>query len=202
MPAFSKQHPDTQPSFFLNRKRVCEACLGEGIDSQIFEVALCSSCGATYLVGKVSGDSFVPARTTEQNLTYLLTDHENYLDADEEDQDEGANFEHPENFDVSHDRYDLCLACGALLDGSSECDCNGSQKLPVRKVEPKDGQRNVCKCISCSKISSVPIVKRFLGGGDRDQSVIATTMYQSLPDSREETLRFSPGRGRKPGICG
>ena len=137
---FSKQHPDTQPSFFLNRKRVCEACLGEGIDSQIFEVALCSSCGATYLVGKVSGDSFVPARTTEQNLTYLLTDHENYLDANEEDQDEGANFEHPENFDVSHDRYDLCLACGALLDGSSECDCNGSQKLPVRKVEPKDGQ--------------------------------------------------------------
>jgi len=197
----SASHPVGQPTFELNRHSHCPSCRSAGIESQMFEYALCRTCGASYLVGSLSSDPDKGSETVRQanpyetELHYLLVDQS--VGEDEEDEDEGASVNDAE-VEMERDVRSLCTKCGTLVEGSAGgCDCDPVLCISVAVARPTAPDAPLRKCLACSSRSTTGVVRRFRTGQDRPQSVIATSLYQHLPPGTGPEAVHQVGEGRK-----
>jgi ATP-dependent helicase YprA (DUF1998 family) len=197
----SASHPVGQPTFELNRHSHCPSCRSAGVESQMFEYALCRACGASYLVGSLRVDStdgsgaIKQANPYETELHYLLIDQS--VGEEEEDEDEGASVK---DADVEMDRdvRSLCTKCGSLTEGSAGgCDCGPALSISVEVAHPTAPDAPLRKCLACSGRSTTGVVRQFRTGQDRPQSVIATSLYQHLPPGTDPEAMHQVGEGRK-----
>jgi hypothetical protein len=187
---------------FLTRRETCPHCA-----SRVFELATCPRCGAAYLVGRLLKDresqivylqdlGMQSDDMRGQRAYFVLDDQLAGLDEDEavaaaEDLDELEAEEQ-----VS---YTLCLSCGAIAAGghaSPGCACPADQRLIVYHVDLQ-GKPELTRCVSCGARSPSGIVHRFLTGQDAPVSVLATALYQNLPQADDEAMADKPGQGRK-----
>jgi hypothetical protein len=202
-PETQNSESETVPRLFLTRRETCPHCA-----SQVVELATCTRCGATYVVGRMTHDrekdllhlrhlTGQPDDPRGVKATFLLAGQVAGLDEDEavaigEDLDTIA--------DEKSDPYTLCLACGAIAPGdgaNSGCECDpASPKVTLRRVDAGD-QPELRSCVSCGARSNSGIVYRFLTGQDAPVSVLATSLYQTLPPSSDEAMEDLPGQGRK-----
>lgn len=192
------------PRLFLTRREECPHC-----HSQVVELATCARCGAAYVVGRLTHSQDGNRQEHLRHLTgqpddprgerayFLLAAHTAGLDEDEavatgEDLEAIAKDE--------CEPYTLCLKCGAVapgIDTSPGCDCGASSpKVILRRIDLQ-GRPEPRRCVSCGSRSNTEVVYRFLTGQDAPVSVLATSLYQTLPPSTDNESENLPGQGRK-----
>ncbi len=198
-----RDHEDRRPHIFLNRHETCPDC-----GKQVVELASCVRCGATYITGRAiprdPDDDEAPlvlAHLADRGAdvvgrpVYLLV---NDLAVGDDEDEAVVGGDDPDEPQHDPQRCTLCLTCGVLTDGErSGCVC-GPQALPlpVRKVQLNETYEPK-RCLVCSARNTGSLIYRFLTGQDAPVSVLATTLYQQLPPSRDALTRALPGAGRK-----
>ena len=209
-----KDHPKDKPRLFLQRKKFCEHC-----GSRVFELANCTRCGTAYIVGTGTPGSQLDEQPQEfdikLNNQYLLQDSQIYISETARDtnyyifanelstsnEDEnvsiGENASEDEAYENSTE-VKLCTKCGQVQTPlqTPQCSCGSEYLQKMYKIDLK-GKRTLKRCVSCSTRSSSGAVYRFLTGQDAPVSVIAASLYDELPPSRDQKERQHPGEGRK-----
>ncbi len=194
---------DNPSRLFLTRREECPHC-----QSHVVELATCTRCGVSYVVGRMHRDKVgdqqylrhltgQPDDSYGEQATFLLSGETVGWDEDEA----VANMEDLDTIaDSEIDPHVLCLRCGAIspVHGTTtDCGCEpSSPKVVLRRVDVKDTPE-LRRCVACGAQSRSGIVYRFLTGQDAPVSVLATSLYQTLPASTDEEMEKLPGQGRK-----
>jgi len=209
-------HKEGKPWLFLNRQKFCEHC-----GSRVFELANCTRCGTSYLIGDERGgdelpeSEFSPDNPRDTRQTYLIQNSVIFvdeqearklsyfvlesLDAVKADEDALIESEAPAGAepDEKTEPARLCPRCGAVSSpGEPGCGCKAAL-IPVSRVE-MGKKRTLERCVSCSTYTQGGVIFRFLTGQDAPVSVLAGTLYRDVPEAKEGTEeRDYPGGGRK-----
>lgn len=170
-----------QKKVFLDRKKI------EG--SALFEVALCRNCGQHYIVGKRENNQLLEAVRNPSDEEFGVKfyrpieqddDYQNELEDDRDKKNE----------------FNLCLICGAFSRDKLTCSHENSIKV-IEEESPKNEDRadQIAKCSVCEySASGKDPVKEIVHGHDGPNAVIATTLYQHLPEERKKILAFADSR--------
>lgn len=194
---YNPTHPNSQPRMSLEPHEHCPAC-SRSEPSAMFEIGPCVQCGSSYLIGKVTSTDAgpklglaAPYGTDNVYLSLVAAASSGDIDVDE-DEDAfaaGAGIE-----GENHDVRTLCLVCGALDEGVPTC----GHKNAWRKVihtKPKNPDSPMRKCVVCSYQSSGTAVNRVQTGQDAPNSILASAVYQQLPEAPD--MSEAVGGGRK-----
>lgn len=181
--AFVAYWPEKQ--VFLDRKAASE-------DQTAFEVALCRECGQHYFVGRkdFKGGKLTEAVRDPSDTSFgatFLRPIESGSDTDE-DEDDGKT--------TDREVFHLCVRCGEAQRGSLRCG-HDARILVVKEAPPKDEDRadQMAKCGACGySAAGRDPVREVVHGTDGPHAVIATTLYQALPEKRKKVLAFADGR--------
>lgn len=168
---------------FLDRKSISE-------QGAAFEVALCRECGQHYFVvqknfkgGKIQ-EAIRDPTDVNFGATFLRP-----IEGDEEgsEEDEGAG---------AKALFYLCVQCGEAHQTKLGCGHERSIRV-VKEAAPEEEDRadQLPKCGACgySGAGRDP-VREVVHGTDGPHAVIATTLYQCLPEKRRKVLAFADGR--------
>lgn len=158
-----------EKNLFLTRQKT------QSINNQVysvFEIALCDECGKFAIVGKIESNHLVQANKLDEKVAYyFLADEEN--DEIDDDEDENSKLEH----------YYLCPHCGAIVSEGQiknfPCDCGKNDYVKV--VKARDLSLGA-RCGNCHRGT----YKRLYLGNDAATSVLATSLYEELPESKFE----------------
>ncbi len=164
--------PDQQ--LFLTRKK--QVIVNDEAYA-VFEVALCDECGKYSLVGKKENNHLVhSAKISDEVDFYFFAEEEN----DEIEAEEELN---------GADKFILCPHCGALVAEDETkhmpCDCN---KVDYIKVVKAHALTHSARCGNCH----IGSYKRFYLGNDAATSVLATALYEELPELIYEEVSGEP----------
>ncbi len=164
---------------FLDRQEKVDH---HGEEFVVFEAATCKRCGAIYLVGLPEGRRFKQTqKITEENQekAKLFLLEERIIDTVDEDEEVAeAGIETQDSLEAYH----LCIRCGAIDKVGSLspiCDCGGRWQRRIIKASNEKGV--VTHCRACGARSQ-NLVHRFLTGQDAPASVLATALYQDIPE--------------------
>ncbi|MDH7480614.1 MAG: DEAD/DEAH box helicase [Armatimonadota bacterium] len=168
---------------FLDRKSV-------GKESTAFEVAICRECGQHYFVGQIVQGILVEAIRDPSDDRFGATYFrplENGEDLAEEDN----------NGKVKSSRiFHLCVRCRKIQQFKPQCGHDTIIQV-VREESPKDEDRadQLVRCGACGYTASGrDPVREVIHGTDGPHTVIATTLYKTLPEGRKKVLAFADGR--------
>lgn len=162
-----------------------------GVEYPVFEAATCSQCSSLYLVGETeqNQDGMVlkqPGKgffEDSNNLHYFLLRENNQPVPENEDEIVMAGHDTL----PSEEEYLLCGKCGAIKaanDIRELCKCGKKYSFSVIRSPSKKG--NVHKCPACGSINPLgSMVRRFMLGAEAVTSVLATALYQQIPEQVE-----------------
>jgi hypothetical protein len=171
-----------QKKVYLERKSV-------GKDTVAFEVAICRECGQHYFVGRLQGRKFVEAIRDPAEASFgatFLRPIENGI-GDDEGEDGRAEGKKLQN---------LCIRCAELAESMPKCGHDDIIRV-IREDPPEDEDRadQIAKCGACGySAAGRDPVRELVHGADGPHAVIATTLFQSLPEDRRKVLAFADGR--------
>lgn len=181
------------PHVSLARCETCPTC-----SAAMFEFAACKRCGAVYFSGHVTpGEDgayvFGPrqAHGAGRGTWLLLGEEPMVVDEDDETLEEASS---------AIDAADavLCASCGGLYQaGRSACArsaCRDAVLWPVRRLSASAG--SVAGCLACGARGAA-MVRHFETGSEAAAAVLATSLYQALPQATSEAEADQPGGGRK-----
>lgn len=134
----------------------------------VFEVALCDECGKFAIVGKEQDHHLVQASKLDEKVSYyFLAEEEN--DEIESEDEENSKLEH----------FYLCPHCGAIVSEDQiknlPCDCGKQDYIKVVKARVL---AHGARCGNCHRGT----YKRFYLGNDAATAVLATSLYEELPE--------------------
>jgi len=90
--------------------------------------------------------------------------------------------------------YRLCIRCGEIRQANKQSQCKHTETILLEKQEgAQEREDQVPRCTSCGYQAPDP-VREVVHGTDGPHAVIATTLYQSLPEERKKVLAFADGR--------
>jgi hypothetical protein len=170
---------------FLDRRAV-------GEDVAAFEVALCRECGQHYFVGQKDfrGGKIQEAIRDPSDANFGST----FLRPIENSKDEDVEGEGGKS--GNRQVFQLCLRCGEI--GRSKPQCGHDSLIWVVKEESapdEDRADQMAKCGACGySAAGRDPVREVVHGTDGPHAVIATTLYQTLPERRRKVLAFADGR--------
>lgn len=177
------------PHVFLSRHEHCPDC-----HAPAFELAACKRCGDAYLVGTTAAEDaavrFLPQRRPQDQVLWLhLGNSPIAVDDDDDTLEESAAQTTPED-----DR--LCVGCGALGTAARACvpTCPGRAVRAVRKLRSRNSRPS--GCLSCGA-RGLDTVRRLESGNEAAAAVVATALYQALPEDADAGRADRPGGGRK-----
>jgi ATP-dependent helicase YprA (DUF1998 family) len=166
----------------------------------VFEFGTCSRCGAVHLAGELDRrdkqEYFLPSKKADASVNWLvLADAgEDALD-DEDELTLAEDDEKSASSDPTTRR--LCTGCGLLTDANAcSCpapNCRGGQLLLVRE-HPRP-TRIMSRCTECGTRSRQG-VRRLRTDTNAAPAVVATSLYQQLPEAKDEAAD-EVGGGRK-----
>ncbi len=158
----------------------------------VFEAATCRQCDSLYVVGELEQDGKreilkQPGNrfyNDSNNLEYFLLLEDRNPVPENEDEIVAGGGDVP-----GGEKYHLCGRCGSIksaADIKALCNCGKEYSFSVIRVPGKDG--NVHKCPACGSIHSLgSVVRRFVLGAEAATSVLATALYQQIPEQAEES---------------
>ncbi len=154
-------------------------------DGALFEVGLCRECGQCYLVGKLDNGTLVEAvrdpGATEFGATFFLPLEDQAVD------DEDAD-----HYDT--ETYRLCVRCAEICRSADQLRCGHNADLLLQKQSAAEEREDqVPRCAVCGYQARDP-VREVVHGTDGPHAVIATTLFQELPEGRKKVLAFADGR--------
>lgn len=163
-----------EKKLFLNRQKYY---FDNNEQYAVFEVALCDECGKYAIIGKEQDKHLVQAKIIDEDIAY-------YFFAEEENKDieDGQENEKLEQFYI-------CPHCGAIVKEDQiknlPCDCGKDDYIKVIKAKMLSlGAR----CGNCHKGK----YRRFYLGNDAATSVLATSLYEELPELVYEEIGPAP----------
>jgi ATP-dependent helicase YprA (DUF1998 family) len=154
-------------------------------DTALFEVGLCRECGQHYLVGKEDNHRLVEAvrdpGLADFGATFFLpVENEPVEDEDADDHETQT--------------YKLCVRCAEIRRSSDRLRCGHNADILLQKQSvAKEREDQVPGCAVCGYQAPDP-VREVVHGTDGPHAVIATTLYQELPENRKKVLAFADGR--------
>lgn len=170
---------------YLDKKSISDNAIA-------FEVALCKECGQHYLVAQknFNGDKIREAIRDPNNVDFGVTflrplENEDFSSNDSEEQQN-------DNSKI----LILCVKCGKAFKHEPYCGHNSYIKV-IKEESPieEDKADQLAKCGACGYTASGHNpVKTVVHGTDGPNSVIATTLFQFLPEGRKKILAFADGR--------
>lgn len=175
------------PHISLSRREQCRECA-----RPVFELAACTRCGTPYVTGREKQEAGVvrlAPRVSELETRTWLALATDVANGDEDDETFG------DAGDEANDAVELCSRCGALSpQGSSVCvSCKAGDLRSCRKVDSIG--RSLRGCVVCGSRSAGQV--RLLDTGqDASAAVVATSLYQRLPEAADASSAL-PGGGRK-----
>ena len=147
----------------------------DGQKYAVFEILTCASCHAVYLTGKIEGGYLKQCANDEGSTVFFLGDA--IEDTDEDNQDVLEKTE----------AYTLCAVCGYLRRKKSRsaypCGHGEQFQVPVIRIRSGEGSRGIKKCVACEAVNNNGILRSFFSGQEAVTSVIATSLFQTLPQS-------------------
>ena len=154
-----------------------------------FEVALCRECGQHYLVGRIRNGMLQEAIRDpghpDFGATFLRPIDETASTPIEEVSADPAKI------------LQLCTVCGAISSGNtghSSLTCDHEESILVEQHDPTDERPDqIPQCSNCGYRAPDP-VREVVHGTDGPHAVIATTLYQTLPEDKRRVLAFADGR--------
>ena len=156
----------------------------------IFEVALCRECGQHYLVGRFRDGALQEAIRDPGHPDFGATFFRLIEEGVDETEDEEDNA-------AKKKIFRLCIECGAMTQvnrGQNEPVCEHLKSVLVEQQEgAEEREDQVPKCSACGYRGPDP-VREVVHGTDGPHAVIATTLYQRLPQERRKVLAFADGR--------
>lgn len=166
----------SKKKLFLNRR---QKYYENSKEHNVFEIAICEDCGRIAIVGKVEGRKLVQTSKLEEKVEYF------YLAEDDNDAIDGDDLD-DELIDKSTSQkeyYYLCPRCGAIVAEDEvhnlPCDCGKQNYIKVVKARMLQiGAR----CGNCCRGT----YKRFYLGNDAATAVLATALYEELPELEYE----------------
>lgn len=192
-------HTDGEPSLLLQRFGWCPSCSRQGREAAMFELGVCRNCGAGYLVGNHEGGEG-DAHKLKTAGDWLAT-REYYVlgsayDPEQADDDDEAATGVAAAKGVTE--LLLCPSCGTVSPDGKACQCpNRPTPVSVGHVDLPDDDPTLHSCVVCASRTSGEAVTRFVTGTDAPVAVIATDLYQQLPESRDPAQAGRVGGGRK-----
>ena len=166
-------HEDGRDVVVLNRKKMQ---VGEGLDAEPLEIALCRECGQHYYVGREDNGKLVEAVR------------------DPSQPDFGVDYYLPmeANGGASHV---LCRRCGKLSTTNSGCECGAT--ISVKRCAPhKEHPDQLKECETCGyqRGGIGDPVQEIVHGSDGPNAVIATALHGLLPENGRKVLAFADSR--------
>lgn len=161
----------------------------------VFEIAACRQCGAVFLVGETEENTKIlkqaGAKYFENNedLEYYLIEKNENVILENEDKSMSPKKQ-------KWEKYKICRECGTTIKKSKieNCNCKNNNYLSILKYNEKG---DVHKCPACARENKKgSTLLRFLLGKDATASVLATSLYQQIPDKNNcrRLLIFSDSR--------
>lgn len=175
-----------RPHVSLARHETCAECA-----SPVFELGSCQRCGDVYLVGSVEQDEkphrFIPQPSPRTKVAWLHLDPSApVVDADEDVLEATSS-------GVSRSKKYLCTGCGALGDSASGPCATGCPGPSRREVDLLSSRGSLtARCLKCGGRGHETI-RRFHSGGEASASVVATSLYQALPEDPDPKVSGQPG---------
>ncbi len=170
---------------YLPQKKIFLDHRAYGQEGSSFEVALCRECGQHYLVGKIINKRLVEAIRDPGHPDFGATFFRP-VDDQKEDEENGSN--------ISKQPYRLCLRCGEIRQLKEQLQCKHIEQILVeRQDEMEEREDQIPRCTTCGYQAPDP-VREVIHGTDGPHAVIATTLYQTLPENRKKVLAFADGR--------
>lgn len=179
-----------------------------------FEMGTCRRCNGIYLVGEIITDE-------ETAISYLIEYEDRYLEDSSEIEYfailEDDNYvttinedELTEGVKLSHspfDMFNLCSSCGSIKEAGLSLNCNCQDSNIVKLLRVKTSGGIVKNCGLCGGIyPKGPIVRRFFLAEDTVSSVLATALYNKIPNrpkkvhKKDEDYWFDLGDQREENI--
>lgn len=146
--------------------------------AKLFEIAVCEDCGEIAIVGKVLNDKLVRASILDERNFYQPHFNEDlYEDKEDENNNEDTTKTKRKKKQEDTEFY-LCKSCGAIVatdeSHNSWCTCGNTQKIKISKLSKDD-------CLNCAGT-----LRRFNLGYDAATGVIATSLYEQIPEYTPE----------------
>ncbi|MGB9618853.1 MAG: helicase-related protein [Armatimonadota bacterium] len=156
-----------------------------------FEVALCRECGQHYFVAQKNfrGGKIQEAIRDPNDVNFGAT----FLRPIERPGDEMAE---DENGNLRGAILYLCVRCGEAHQSKPTCGHDTLIRV-VKEDPPSDEDRadQLGKCGACGYTAAGrDPVREVVHGTDGPHAVIATTLYEALPEKRKKVLAFADGR--------
>ncbi|MEL7654945.1 MAG: DEAD/DEAH box helicase, partial [Bacillota bacterium] len=211
--AHKEENGIVKKRLFLKRQKYCPHC-----GSRVFEIANCTRCGTTYLIGdEKTGldleESEIKSHQLDPEIDYLIQSsvlydavaaaHTNYYllgkeyhDLNEDELIAGEESAVDINESFEYEPKLLCPDCGQVQNlGPKRCQCS-VDLIPIYKIDI--GRKKILRrCVSCSTRASGGVIFRFLTSQDAPVSIIADALYQELPAANDRSKKEIPGKGRK-----
>ena len=142
-------------------------------------------------------DSQIYISETAKDTNYYIFANELSTSNEDENVSTGEEAIEDEVYENSTE-VSLCTKCGQVQDSKlpPQCSCGIEYMRKMYKIDLK-GKKTLKRCVSCSTRNSSGAVYRFLTGQDAPVSVIAGSLYDQLPPSKNQNERQYPGEGRK-----
>lgn len=147
---------------------------------KMFEIAVCDDCGEVAIVGKIENDKLVRASEMGKRHFFQFKYDEELYEEDEENV-----------LDQNH-LFLLCKSCGAIVpvDQAHNQWCKCGNTRPVQVV-----QVNKDKCLNCRGT-----LRSFNLGYDAATGVIATSLYEHIPETKYEVRKETVARPSHSGV--
>ena len=175
---------------YLNRMKTA---IINNKEVKAFEVGTCSKCNSMYLVGEIEEDNLnglsylvenqnrYSEESKELEFYAIIPSDYNYIENEDDLSDEGTVF-------INQETFLLCPICGNIKrEGDTKsCSCDNSKQIRVVKTKGDNG--SVHKCSICGAQSTRgSVVRRFFLSEDVVSSVLATALYDQIPNKVKET---------------
>ncbi len=171
-----------QKRLFLERRSQYEK-------GAVFEIALCRECGQHYLVGKIINGRLQEAIRDPGHPDFGATFFRPIEDVADESDEEDTR--------AARKIFRLCTECGAMVQvnrSHNELRCGHTNTILVEQQEgAEEREDQVPRCSVCEYRAPDP-VREVVHGADGPHAVIATTLFQKLPEERRKVLAFADGR--------
>ncbi len=173
-----------------------------GQEYAVFELASCNRCGEVMLVGNEDGGYLSqPPDVGDDPITKLgWFQLRPEADSGETDEDDAVEEEQDAKQSHSASPMRLCRICGRIHDASTfdldGCEGHAAETIVIFKLQNKPRRNVPRQCPSCLN-NHGSVASRIVTGKQVPVAVLATALYQQIPESPDLKESAHPGGGRK-----